>query len=606
MRAIDGSIDSPGVLVASQPINSHISKENISPTLSALTVDPEESNSPRDQHPGSRQSHNILPPIQIPVEAGVTAQNESIPFDQRSLHRAREEGAQSVPGAVQTTNPENSLSRGVVAAQSGGSNCGNVSRELIESSPEAVANVSETLQESNLPTLSRHQDAPSLADSAFHPRIMNAGSPRSPSIDTQSLYEGWLLEREPRVLTHYRGLIALCCFKSLFHLWTEDGYPPTWFINPFSRDSSFLKPQLNPTKTKPAQYDIIASIPTEGRRRIEDLLRDRNRAAKKGYGWKLAAVNPYSHLPSEFKLSPWKKKAGNTEQRFLVILYGGPRSRLNGEHPEVSDLLRIEEGLPERYGNPWAQRTRAGINERSMVIINEIEDESERDYEVLRTRNRISRSRCQSTSTRRSLVDDGPIEMEKHYFERNRGRQERSGEKTEAIYKHTQDKDQEYQRRLEMDLRKSGMDERQISAVLNLEKKNLDPNELTYQRMPRRHLSIEVLNKYREDWEKEVREKQEAKRKALEGKPTDFGIETRPPNFDVDMLGDVGLYDREEAEGKALDEEATGKKMKEETRGMENRRAIDEEKPLDPEETKRLLVEFLKVFGADGTGVEIL
>lgn len=607
LSATDGSIDSPGILVASQPINSHISKDRSSPVLSAPKVDPEEPNSPTDQHPGSRQSHSILSPIQKPVEARVVSRNEPIPFHQWALDGAREEGDQRVPGAVQTVNSPNSVSEGVIAAQSGGSNCKNVSRELIESSPEAVADVFETLQESNLPASRHHQDAPSLADSEFHPRIVSAGSPRSPSIDARSLYEGWLLEREPRVMTHYRGLISLCCFKSLFHLWTEDGYSPTWLINPFSRDSAFLKPQLNPTQKKPAQYDIIASIPAEGRRRITDLLRDRNRAAKKSYKWKVAAVSPYPHLPSESKLSHWQKKAGKTEQeRFLVILYGGPRSRLNGEHPEVSDLLRIEEDLPERYSNPWAQCTRAGINERSMVIINGIQDEPERDYDVVkRTRNRRSRSRRQSTSTSPSLIDDTPIEMERYHFERNRGRQERYSEDTEAIYKYTQEKEQEYKHRLEMDLRKSNMDERQISTVLNPDKKPLDPNRPTYTRMSRKHLSIEALNKHREDMEIEVREKQEAKRKSMEGKPTGLGIGTRPPNFDVDVLGDVGRYDREIAE-KVLDGEATGQKTKEEMRGMENRETIDEEEPLDPEETKRLLVEFLKIFGADEAGVENL
>ncbi|PBP27032.1 hypothetical protein BUE80_DR002062 [Diplocarpon rosae] len=58
----------------------------------------------------------------------------------------------------------------------------------------------------------------------------------------------------------------------------------------------------------------------------------------------------------------------------------------------------------------------------------------------------------------------------------------------------------EYQARLQEDLRKSGMDERQIAAVLKKEK-GLDPNRPTYTRMSRRHLSIETLNRYHIDYE---------------------------------------------------------------------------------------------------------
>jgi len=57
-----------------------------------------------------------------------------------------------------------------------------------------------------------------------------------------------------------------------------------------------------------------------------------------------------------------------------------------------------------------------------------------------------------------------------------------------------------YQKRLEDDLRKSGMDERQIAIVLKKDK-GVDPNRPTYTRMSRRHLSIETLNRFRIDYE---------------------------------------------------------------------------------------------------------
>ncbi|KAL2063015.1 hypothetical protein VTL71DRAFT_6087 [Oculimacula yallundae] len=62
------------------------------------------------------------------------------------------------------------------------------------------------------------------------------------------------------------------------------------------------------------------------------------------------------------------------------------------------------------------------------------------------------------------------------------------------------EREEEYQKRLQEDLRKSGMDERQIAVVLKKDK-GVDPNRPTYTRMSRRHLSIETLNRYRIDYE---------------------------------------------------------------------------------------------------------
>lgn len=66
--------------------------------------------------------------------------------------------------------------------------------------------------------------------------------------------------------------------------------------------------------------------------------------------------------------------------------------------------------------------------------------------------------------------------------------------------KEKEENEKEYKKRLEEDLRKSGMDERQIAAVLNKDKA-VDPNRPTYTRMSRKYLSIETLNRYRIDYE---------------------------------------------------------------------------------------------------------
>ncbi len=73
-------------------------------------------------------------------------------------------------------------------------------------------------------------------------------------------------------------------------------------------------------------------------------------------------------------------------------------------------------------------------------------------------------------------------------------------EKEAKEKKEKEEREKEYQHRLEDDLRKSGMDERQIQVVLKKDK-GVDPNRPTYTRMSRKHLSIETLNRYRIDYE---------------------------------------------------------------------------------------------------------
>ncbi|CZR61121.1 uncharacterized protein PAC_11017 [Phialocephala subalpina] len=73
-------------------------------------------------------------------------------------------------------------------------------------------------------------------------------------------------------------------------------------------------------------------------------------------------------------------------------------------------------------------------------------------------------------------------------------------EKAAKEKKEKEEREKEYQKRMEEDLRKSGMDERQIAVVLKKDK-GVDPARPTYTRMSRRHLSIETLNRYRIDYE---------------------------------------------------------------------------------------------------------
>lgn len=77
----------------------------------------------------------------------------------------------------------------------------------------------------------------------------------------------------------------------------------------------------------------------------------------------------------------------------------------------------------------------------------------------------------------------------------------KEAEKKEKERKEKEEREAEYKHRLEDDLRKSGMDDRQIAIVLKKEKDGeRDPNRPTYTRMARRYLSIETLRELRIDY----------------------------------------------------------------------------------------------------------
>lgn len=72
--------------------------------------------------------------------------------------------------------------------------------------------------------------------------------------------------------------------------------------------------------------------------------------------------------------------------------------------------------------------------------------------------------------------------------------------RAEKAAKVKKEEEEAYRKRLEDDLRKSGMDERQVEAVLK-KGKGVDRNLPTYTRMSRRHLSIETLKTHNIEYE---------------------------------------------------------------------------------------------------------
>lgn len=112
-------------------------------------------------------------------------------------------------------------------------------------------------------------------------------------------------------------------------------------------------------------------------------------------------------------------------------------------------------------------------------------EENARDLEELRIKKEIELQRL--------LKEEAEAAIEKYKVE--------MAEKAAKEKKEKGGREKEYQKRMEEDLRKSGIDERQIAAVLKKDNKGVDPARPTWTRMARRHLSIETLNRYRIDYE---------------------------------------------------------------------------------------------------------
>ncbi|KAE9364313.1 hypothetical protein N431DRAFT_104651 [Stipitochalara longipes BDJ] len=183
------------------------------------------------------------------------------------------------------------------------------------------------------------QNLPEVRESSQRTSI----SSRAASLDTRSIYEGWLLETSSNPQKQPPFAI-FCCSQMPANFRPVS---PRWIISPFSRDTSTLKPRIeNPSQL----HSALNSLPTDARDEINDLLRDRNDYASREYGWRVAAISSYSSpiTMSEFFLR--KRSKDKEPKKYLIILRGG-----------LKPSGRETEELPDRYSNPWRQRHPRGV-----------------------------------------------------------------------------------------------------------------------------------------------------------------------------------------------------------------------------------------------------
>lgn len=138
---------------------------------------------------------------------------------------------------------------------------------------------------------------------------------------------------------------------------------------------------------------------------------------------------------------------------------------------------------------------------------------SREDYELERTRKELEKYKLEKQQEEEKKLLKKELELKR--LQEERKAEEEKKEKKEAEEraireykakeakekKEKEEREAEYKKRLEDDLRISGMDDRQIAIVLKKEKADsLDPNRPTYTRMARRYLSIETLRELHIDF----------------------------------------------------------------------------------------------------------
>lgn len=161
--------------------------------------------------------------------------------------------------------------------------------------------------------------------------------------------------------------------------------------------------------------------------------------------------------------------------------------------------------------------------------------EKEREAEERRIKEELELKRLKEEKKKAEEKERAKKEAEKAVEEfKIKEAEKRAKEKKEK-----EEREKEYARRLEEDLRKSGIDERQI-ALITKKKEPIDPSRPTYTRMSRKHLSIETLRAHRIDYEfDQVRNDSHSSKRYANESPQDpdyILIKRWVPEYEQDIL----------------------------------------------------------------------
>lgn len=192
-------------------------------------------------------------------------------------------------------------------------------------------------------------------------------------------------------------------------------------------------------------------------------------------------------------------------QRYLALAPRGSHrsrsrshSRVSSGHSSRSSVTEadIERRVRREYELERAKTRKDYELERTRKELQGLKLEAEKDAEAKRIKEELAMQHLKEEKRKA----DEKQRSEKEAEEAVEKYKKKEAERIAKEKKEKEERETEYRHRLEEDLRKSGVSERQI-AVITKKETAIDPSRPTYTRMARRHLSIETLNRYRLEYE---------------------------------------------------------------------------------------------------------
>lgn len=245
------------------------------------------------------------------------------------------------------------------------------------------------------------------------------------------------------------------------------------------------------------------------------------------------ARREYEELMRERELKDREiERAKEKTRREVEIEIEQERKRIEYEHDKALSWARQK----YEHESSRARKIREDAElEKAKKELAAFKHEKEREAEERRIKEELELKRLKEEKKKAEEKERAKKEAEKAVEEfKIKEAEKRAEEKKEK-----EEREKEYARRLEEDLRKSGIDERQI-ALITKKKEPIDPNRPTYTRMSRKHLSIETLRAHRIDYEfDQVRKHPRNSRRYTNHPPQDpdyILIKRWVPEYEQDIL----------------------------------------------------------------------
>jgi hypothetical protein len=261
----------------------------------------------------------------------------------------------------------------------------------------------------------------------------------------------------------------------------------------------------------------------------------------------------------------WELEQARRQLEELKMAHESERKegRLHKQYKEESELQRAKAELDEIKRREAKEKEERRI--RKEMELKRLEEERKEEEEKDRREREEKRIRKEMELKRLEEERKEQEEKERREKERQAAIAEYKAKEAERIQKEKEEKeraDKEYQRRLQEDLIRAGVDEKDIEAIIRKEKIKRDADNKkkdderkheqqqqvarpTYTRMSLKHLDIETLYYYKIDWEYDpvslcyLANRRKHRRRGTDSRPQEPGfilIKRWVPEHEQDML----------------------------------------------------------------------